>query len=36
VKTNAKVHGILNWEALQEVGDFDPAYLQLRPAALDD
>lgn len=30
VKTNAKVHGILNWDALQEVGDFDPTYLQLR------
>ncbi len=32
VKTNTKVHGILNWEALQEVGDFDPTYLQLRPS----
>ena len=32
IRTNAKVHGILNWEALQEMGEFDPAYLQLRPS----
>ncbi len=33
VRTNAKVHGILNWDALQEMGEFDPTYLQLRPSA---
>lgn len=30
IETNAKVHGIVNWEKLQDVGDFDPGYLQLR------
>lgn len=32
IETNAKIHGILNWEKLQEAGDFDPAYLQLTHA----
>ena len=33
IRTNAKVHGILNWDALQEMGEFDPTYLQLRRSA---
>jgi CRP-like cAMP-binding protein len=32
IRSNGKMHGITNWEKLQEVGDFDPAYLQLRPS----
>jgi CRP-like cAMP-binding protein len=33
VETNSKVHGILDWELLQETADFDPAYLHLRRQA---
>ncbi len=30
ISTNGKIHSILDWEALQETADFDPAYLHLR------
>lgn len=30
IETNGKVHGILDWEMLQEAGDFDPGYLHLK------
>jgi len=30
VETNGSVHGIRDWELLQEAADFDPAYLHLR------
>ena len=33
IETNGKVHGILDWEMLQEAGDFDPAYLHLKRMA---
>lgn len=33
VETNSKVHGIVDWELLQETADFDPAYLHLRRQA---
>jgi CRP-like cAMP-binding protein len=33
IATNGKVHGILDWEMLQEAGDFDPAYLHLKRMA---
>ena len=33
VETNGGIHGIVNWEALQETADFDPGYLHLRRQA---
>jgi CRP-like cAMP-binding protein len=30
IDTNGKVHSILDWDLLQEAGDFDPAYLHLK------
>jgi CRP-like cAMP-binding protein len=33
VETNGGIHGILDWEMLQETADFDPAYLHLRRQA---
>jgi CRP-like cAMP-binding protein len=33
IETNGKVHGISDWEMLQETGDFDPAYLHLKRMA---
>jgi CRP-like cAMP-binding protein len=33
IETNSKLHGILDWELLQETADFDPAYLHLRRQA---
>jgi CRP-like cAMP-binding protein len=33
IESNGKVHGILDWEMLQETADFDPSYLHLRRQA---
>jgi len=33
IETNGGIHGILDWEMLQEAGDFDPSYLHLRRQA---
>ena len=34
IRTNGKVHGILDWDRLKEIAGFDPAYLQLRIGSL--
>lgn len=34
VRSSGKRHEILDWPALQTVGDFNPAYLHIRPAYL--
>jgi CRP-like cAMP-binding protein len=34
IATVGKIHSILNWDQLQEVADFRPAYLHLRPAII--
>jgi CRP-like cAMP-binding protein len=33
IKTTGKMHAILNWDLLQEIGDFNPAYLHLKASA---
>jgi CRP-like cAMP-binding protein len=33
IESNGKVHGIIDWEMLQEAGDFDPAYLHIKRMA---